>query len=133
MTEQLMLSLLAASTGFIAAFFFCFGAAFTTYKTIASICSTYFNYSEDLARALIYQSTQYLIGGIFLILSFGLQVAAILASPTNLILLPSILQSAFGLILSALFLIGGFAYGLYILLLKIRLKKILPKLEEELG
>jgi hypothetical protein len=129
MNEQLLYTLLAASIGFVAAVCFCFGSASMKNQAVIDLATSYWGYHREWAKAIVSQSTQYLIGALLLIASFVLQVVAVLASPANLILFPSILSNPFVFVGVSLILFGSISFGLYGLLLRTRLPKILQALE----
>lgn len=117
MTEQLALTLIAATVGFVAAIFFCIGNAFNSSKQIALQATPFWDFNEHLARSIASQRVQYVIGAMLLVVSFGLQIAAVLASPTNLANLPQCLQFWLYLVLAVfvpcLATSSGFAWLLY--------------------
>jgi hypothetical protein len=78
MTEQLAVTLSAASVGFVSAIFFCTGNALNTSKKILLQSTLLWDFSEPVARALTTQRAQYAIGALLLLVSFLLQVAAAL-------------------------------------------------------
>lgn len=84
MTEQTALSLTAACFGFIAAIYFCVGSALTSHRKLVALSKTYWGYNLEFAKATVTQSTQYAVGGLLLLVSFVLQVVALVASPTNI-------------------------------------------------
>ena len=83
MTEQLALTLAAASVGLVSAIFFCIGNAFNSVEKITLLSTSFWDFSEPVARALAAQRAQYVTGGLLLLASFALQVAAALASSTT--------------------------------------------------
>ena len=99
MTEQFALTLLAASAGFAAAVFFCIGSAFNSSQNIAAISSTYWGVNPALARSLASQRGQYVAGGLLLVIAFGLQIWAALASSANPVVLPQWIGSWLCLVL----------------------------------
>jgi hypothetical protein len=92
MSEQLALTLSAASVGLVSAVFFCIGNASNSVDKISLQSTPFWDFSEPVARALASQRAQYIIGGLLLLASFSLQVAAALASSTTLAALPQFLQ-----------------------------------------
>jgi hypothetical protein len=88
MNEQLALTLLAASAGFIAAVFFCVGNALNSAKNIALQSSAFWGANLSLARALAVQRSQYVAGALLLVTAFALQIWAALTSSTSLAALP---------------------------------------------
>jgi hypothetical protein len=94
MSEQLALSIAAAGIGFIAGIFFCIGNALNGPKEIAAqVTLRRTGYIEPLARSLAAQRAQYIVGALFLIAAFVLQLAAALASATEPATLPPLLRS----------------------------------------
>lgn len=53
MTEQLAYTLLAASIGFTAAIFFCFGAALLRQKTMVELATSRWGYKKEHATAIV--------------------------------------------------------------------------------
>jgi hypothetical protein len=92
MTEQLALTLAAASVGFVSAVFFCIGSAVNSVEKITMLSGTYWGFNESLARALAAQRAQYATGGLLLLASFFLQVLAALASSATPAPLPQFLH-----------------------------------------
>ena len=117
MNEQLALTLIAATVGFVAAIFFCIGNAFNSSKQIALQATPFWDFNEHLARSITSQRVQYIIGALLLVASFLLQVAAALASSTTPASLPQCLQFWPYLVLAvfapSLAVSGGFAWLLY--------------------
>ena len=92
MTEQLALTLIATTVGFLAAIFFCVGNAFNSAKQIALQASPFYDFNPHLARSITAQRVQYVVGALLLVASFGFQISAALASPTIPASLPQFLQ-----------------------------------------
>lgn len=117
MTEQLALTLAAASIGFVAAVFFCIGNALNTSEKVLLQSTPRWDFSEPVARALTAQRAQYVVGALLLVASFLLQVAATLASSTIPASLPQWLHTWPNLVLAVLFptglIAGGFSWLLY--------------------
>lgn len=117
MTKQTILILSAASIGFAAAIFFCYGSVLMTAKNIVAQATPKWDFNESLAQALAAQHSQYLVGALLLIISFLLQVLAVQADATTTLNLPKILQSWESFVVSVLivtFLISGiFSYIVY--------------------
>ena len=82
MSEQLALTLAAATVGFAAAVFFCVGNVLNTAERITDQASPRWDFSEPVARALASQRAQYVVGAGLLVIAFLLQVASALASST---------------------------------------------------
>jgi drug/metabolite transporter (DMT)-like permease len=93
MTEQLAVTLAAASVGFVSAIFFCIGNAFNSVGKITLLSTSFWDFSEPVARALAAQRAQYVTGGLLLLASFALQVLAALASSTTPAALPQCLHT----------------------------------------
>lgn len=130
MTEQLAITLAAASVGFVSAVFFCVGNALNTSEKILLQSTPFWDFSEPVARALTAQRAQYAVGALVLVVSFVLQVAAALASSTTPASLPQWLHTWPYLVLAVLFPAGLIASGLSTLLYKTTMQKVL-RLEEE--
>ncbi|TKS58674.1 MAG: hypothetical protein EWM72_02835 [Nitrospira sp.] len=73
MSEQLVVTLVAVSVGFIAAIFLCIGSALTSAKNIKYLCGTYYGFNVSVARSLAAQRAQYGVGALLLVVSFGLE------------------------------------------------------------
>ena len=93
MTLQLALTLAAAAVGFVAAVLFCIGNAANRASTILDIARPRWDFHEPLARSLAAQRSQYIIGAIFLVVAFALQLAAALAPATVTAFAPTPLNS----------------------------------------
>ncbi len=102
MTEQLAVTLSAASIGFLAAIFFCIGNAMNSSGKIFLQATMFYDLSEPLARSLAAQRAQYVIGALLLVISFLLQVWAALASATSPANLPQWLHTWQCLVLAVL-------------------------------
>lgn len=125
MTEQLALTLAAASVGFVAAVFFCIGNALNSAKKIERQATPQWNFMESVARALGAQRAQYVVGALLLVASFLLQVAAALSSSTTPAALPQYLHTWTHLVLAVLVPTGLIAGGLAALLYKSTMRKVL--------
>lgn len=93
MTEQTAFALAASTVGLVSAIFFCIGNATNSVEKITRQSSTFWDFSESVARALAAQRAQYVTGGLLLLTSFALQVLATVASSTNLAGLPQWLHT----------------------------------------
>jgi len=124
-SEQLAITLAAASIGFVAAVFFCIGNALNTPEKILLQSTPRWDFSEPVARALTAQRAQYVIGALLLVASFLLQVAAALASSTTPVALPQWLYTWPYLVLAVLLPTGLIASGLSALLYKTTIHKVL--------
>lgn len=98
MTEQLA----AATVGFVSAVFLCIGSALNTPEKILLQSTPYWDFNEPVARALVAQRAQYIVGGLLLVIAFLLQIAATLASSTTPAAIPQSLQSWPSLVLAVL-------------------------------
>lgn len=132
MTEQLALTIAAASVGFVSAGFFCVGNVLNTAARITDQASPRWDFSEPVARALATQRAQYVVGALLLVVTFLLQVAAALASPTNHAALPQLLQCWPYFVLAVLSPTALFAGGCAALLYKATIRKVLRLVEERL-
>jgi hypothetical protein len=81
MSWQLLLTIIGASTGFVAGIWFCIDAISMTRSRIAKVCDNSWAADPGTAEALAAQSGEYLAGGVLLIMTFVLQMAAKHASP----------------------------------------------------
>ena len=124
MTEQLLLTLIAASCGFVASVCFAYASAFTSKEKLVAVSKTYWDFNLVFAQATVAQSTQYLVGSLLLFFSFGLQIAAVLASPTNLLTLPQVLSSWLSIVACSLLLFSGLAYMACYKLYKWRISQV---------
>lgn len=130
MTEQLALTLAAASVGFVSAVFFCIGNALNSAKKIERQATPQWDFMESVARALTAQRAQYVVGALLLVASFLLQVAASLSSPTTPSALPRFLHTWPYLVLAVLVPTGLIAGGLSVFLYKSTIRKVLSLAEE---
>lgn len=112
MTEQLLLTLIAASCGFVASVCFAYASAFTSKAKLVAVSKTYWDFNLVLAQSTVAQSTQYLVGSLLLFFSFCLQIAAVLASSTNILTLPLALNYWLSIVVCSLALFGCLAYFL---------------------
>ena len=125
MTEQLALTLAAASLGFVAAVFFCIGNILNTSEKILLQSTQFWDFSKPVARALTAQRAQYAVGALLLVASFLLQVAAALASSTTHANLPQWLHTWYYLVLAVLLSTGLIAGSFSALLYKTTMQKVL--------
>ncbi|CAG1002631.1 hypothetical protein MTYP_03023 [Methylophilaceae bacterium] len=130
MTEQLVLTLVAASVGFVSAVLFCIGGILHTSNKILLQSTPYWDFSAPVASSLAAQRAQYAIGALLLLIAFLLQVAAALASSTNPANLPRYLHTWPAIVFAVLVPIGLVAGGFSALLYKTTMRKVL-RLEEE--
>ena len=130
MTEQLLLTLVAASLGFVASVCFAYASAFTSKAKLVAVSKTYWDFNLVFAQAAVAQSTQYLVGSLLLFFSFALQIAAVLASATNLIMLPQVLNYWLNIVICSLVLFGSLAYFTCYILYKWRIAQVETLLKE---
>jgi hypothetical protein len=131
MTEQLALTLTAASVGLVSAVFFCIGNALNSVEKITLQSSMFWDFSEPVARALASQRAQYVTGGLLLLASFALQVLAALASSTNSVCLPQWLHTWPYLVLTVLVPTGLVSYFGCLFLDRLTIKKVLLRHQEK--
>jgi len=131
MTEQLALTLAAASVGFVSAVFFCIGGIFSSAKQITLQSTPFWDFNEYVARALTAQRAQFVVGALLLVVAFLLQVAAALASPTNPSCLPQLLGTWPYLVLAVLVPTGLVAVGISALLYKSTMRKVLALSQQQ--
>lgn len=112
MTEQLGLTLIAASVGFVSAVLFCVGNVSNTPRKILTQATPFWDFSEPVARALAEQRAQYIVGAFLLLCSFVLQIAAVLASSNPVAWLPFALHKWPMVVLPTLSTVGCFAVAL---------------------
>ena len=130
MTEQLVLTLVAASVGFVSAVLFCIGGILNTSNKILLQSTPYWDFSEPVASSLAAQRAQYVIGALLLLIAFLLQVAAALACSTTPADLPPYLHAWPSIVLAVLVPTGLVAGGFSTLLYKTTMRKVL-RMEEE--
>lgn len=130
MTEQLAVTLAAATVGFASAIFFCIGNASNTSAKILTQATPYWDFSRPVASSLAAQRAQYVIGALLLLIAFALQVAAALASSTNPVALPQWLHTWPAIVLAVLVLTSLIAAGLSALIYKTTMRKVLRREEE---
>lgn len=103
MQLNVFLSTLAAVFGFVASVCFCIGAISTSPAKIKQMSAgMVWGTNQALSDALASQSAQYAIGGLLLVVSFLLQVAAIATDQNTLITLHPMLANPALLALAAL-------------------------------
>lgn len=132
MTEQLALTLIAATVGFLAATFFCIGNAFNSIEKITLLSTSFYDFSEPVCLALASQRAQYVTGGLLLLFSFILQIAAALASSTNHVSLPQYLLFWPYLLLTVLIPTSALSWYFCYYLNKTTIDKVLKKHKEKL-
>ena len=130
MTEQLVLTLVAASVGFVSAVLFCIGGILNTSNKILLQSTLYWDFSAPVASSLAAQRAQYVIGALLLVIAFLLQVAAALACSTTPAALPQYLHTWPAIVSAVLVPTGLAAAGSSVLLYKTTMRKVL-RLEEE--
>ena len=79
MSQQLLLTLIAASVGFVASICFAYASAFTSKEKLVAVSKSYWDFNLVFAQSAVAQATQYLVGALLLFASFLLQIAAVLA------------------------------------------------------
>ena len=93
MSEQLALTIVAASLGFVAAVLFCVGNALNASKEILLQASPFWDFNKHLAHSLTAQRAQYVVGAVLLLFAFIFQLAAALTSSENPAPLPGIFRT----------------------------------------
>lgn len=84
MSLQTLLSIIAASIGFVSGVWLCVGSALIKPSRIAQADDDSWDAAPGIAEALISQSAEYLTGGLLLLVSFALQVVAASVSAATL-------------------------------------------------
>lgn len=130
MTEQLVLTLVAASVGFVSAVLFCIGGILNTSNKILLQSTPYWDFSEPVASSLAAQRSQYVIGALLLVIAFLLQVAAALACATTPAALPPFLHTWTAIVFAVLVPTGLVAACFSVLLYKTTMRKVL-RMEKE--
>jgi len=125
MTEQLAITLTAASVGFVSAVFFCIGNFFNSSEKILLQSTPFWDFNKFVARALAAQRAQYVVGALLLLISFLLQVTAALASSATLVALPQWLHTWPYFVLTVLLSTGLIASSFSVLLYKTTMQKVL--------
>lgn len=133
MTEQLALTLVAASIGFVSAIFLCVGSALNSVEKIALLSTQFWDVSEPVARALSAQRAQYLIGGVLLFISFSFQICAALSSASIPAPLPQIFQAWQSLVLVSLIPTGLISWFACRTLDQCTIERVLVKHKETLA
>jgi hypothetical protein len=86
------MTLTAAGVGFVAAVFFCVGNVFNSPSSIVAQATPFWDFSEPVARSLVAQRSQYIVGAALLVAAFAFQVAAALVSREPVLWFPAALQ-----------------------------------------
>ena len=133
MAEQLAYTLLAAALGFVAALYFCFGAALLRHKTMVVLATTYWDYNPIHATAVVSQSAQYAVGAVLLLAAFVLQIVAALASPSALLVSNPLFRHPVVFLVVALLAVEGASYLAYRRVLHWRLVPVLQELEANIN
>ncbi len=107
---QSIFNIASIAIGFVAAVCFCIGAATNGPSNIAKSSATILNANPATMRALSAQRAQYLVGALFLVASFALQVGVVLIPKETTIAVPFILQSRLGLLAVVLFVASAIAF-----------------------
>lgn len=102
MSEQLTLTIFAASVGFVAAVLFCVGNALNASEEILLQASPFLDFNKHLAYSLTAQRAQYVVGAVLLLFSFIFQPAAVLTSSENPAPLPGFLRTWWALLAAVL-------------------------------
>jgi hypothetical protein len=105
--SQLDLTLFSYSFALIAGAYFCIGSAFSRVSEMADLCESFWDYSVLQAKGLVLQASRYLVGALFLVASFLLQVAAVLVEPDSQ---PIPSATKFASLLFALVVLAAFSY-----------------------
>ena len=130
-SASLLITLSAAIIGFVASVCFCIGAFFTKPQNIKNMSAgMVWGTNEALSLSIASQSAQYKTGGLFLVVSFILQIVATLMSSTNQPAQNLISLNPLLIVLLVLSLSAGAAYLIYCCTKK-RLVKALELLLEE--
>ena len=79
------LQLIAAGFGFMSALFFALGALTTKSQDIVDLASTYWDYNESLQITLTVQRADYLVGALLLLVTFLLQISAIMSNSSAVV------------------------------------------------
>jgi hypothetical protein len=133
LSEQLAITLIAASVGFLSAIFFSIGNILNSVERITLQATPFWDFSEPVARALASQRAQYVTGGLLLLASFVLQVLAALVSSTTPANLPQWLCTGPRLVLSVLAPIGFLSWLFCNFLDRSTIGKVLSRQAEELA
>ena len=78
-----ILSVLSACTGIIAGGFFAYGTVSISAEDIVRITKTLVDSNRELALSFAAQQAEYRVGALFLLVTFVLQVGAIVTSPES--------------------------------------------------
>ena len=89
MLLSMFINILAACIGFMASMFFAIGAMSMTPVKIFNIAASYWDANQPWGDSIADQRADYITGGLLLVMSFSLQLAANLVPPTSE---PSLLQ-----------------------------------------
>jgi ATP/ADP translocase len=92
-SEQLAWTIVAATVGFVAAVWFCVGNALNAAENILLQATPFWDFNQHLARALVAQRAQYIVGAALLFVSFAAQLTAALSSSDRTAALPGLLAS----------------------------------------
>lgn len=112
MNKQQAWTLCAATVGFVAALCFCSGSTTTTPENIIDQATPRWDFSDPVAISIITQKSQYMAGGLLLLVSFIFQIFAIQQS-TSPATLPRHIKSASALVLVVFLSSLVFAYCSY--------------------
>lgn len=125
MTNQLAYTLAAAAVGFVAAVLFCVGNAMNRPATILDLARPRWDFHEPLARSIAAQRSQYVIGALFLVVAFALQLAAALAPASSTNLSPGWLNAWPAFLAVVLLFAGVVAVALVVVMYKVTVRKVL--------
>lgn len=110
MTEQTALSLVAATIGFVGGVFLCIGSVLNSTDSIVMQSTPFWDFEEPRARAIVSQRAQYTVGGLLLVISFGLQIESIVASSVDPLALPEWIGTWPRLVFATLLATGAIAW-----------------------
>jgi hypothetical protein len=85
MTATTLIQIIAAALGVIGSLFFTIGIVRQSPATMGALAGSYFDFNPHAVPALAAQKADYIFGGLFIVLAFGAQLMAPLASPTTTI------------------------------------------------
>jgi hypothetical protein len=106
MTQQFVLTLIAAGIGFASAIFLFIGSISQSPREMILDTKPFWEFNPQALRSIAFKKAHSLIGGFLLAVSFFLQIVAAAASPTELASLPRAIDSWLSL-LSAVLVVTG--------------------------
>jgi hypothetical protein len=80
MSPSTFFALLSVSLGFVAGCLFCIGSVLNAPSSILEQATPYNDFNRHVAKSLTRQRAQYLVGSVFLFVSFVLQLGAAVSS-----------------------------------------------------